>query len=77
MLFSLFLQYLQGNVSQNFDVDHFLAKIATKKNGPQIFATSKFTKGEDSQFMANRWAASTHVCSLKRAQILTRITSLP
>ena len=24
---------------------------------------SKFTKGEDSQFMANRRAASTHVCS--------------
>ena len=34
-------------------------------------------KGEDSQFMANRRAASTHVCPLKRAQTLTRVTSLP
>ena len=31
LVFSLFLQYLQGNVSQNFDVNHFLAKIAKKK----------------------------------------------
>jgi len=43
-----------------------------------FFAIPKFNKGEESQFTAKRRAASTHfVLWIKRAQILTRITSLP